>query len=540
MRLAFAGHEVDLLRHELRRGEELVHVEPQVFDLLIHLLRNRDRVFSKDELLDVVWQGRIVSEAALSSRINAARRAVGDDGDRQALIRTMHKRGFRFVGEVRELPEGAEEAPPPVPAAAPLQVDPAPGAGRPSLVVLPFANLCPEPDTEYFSYGLTEDIIRLLARNRWLDVLSRHSGAAFRGREVDAREIGAALGIRYLVQGTVWRRGERVRISADLISAETGRHLWSDSYEFTLPDLLAVQRAMSQQIAVAIEPELARIEREAAVRRPPSHLDAWDCFQRGLWHLWGFTTPGMAEAEAMFRRAIEIAPGFARAHGALAYVHLQSAGLRPVKERAALLHAAMRAARTAVALDDQDCMNLCVLGRAHCFQQDYEEAIACLGQCIALNPSFAQGWYALGFTLIFCGREQEAIACIERATALSPRDLHLWSFHAFRAMAHLALGNLDVAAGLARQGTRIANARFWPHAVLSATLGLLGREAEARRAVTELLAIRPDFTVNAARADFFFCRDAGLVERFCEGLRLAGVPEEEVEGLCPSNTPPGG
>lgn len=531
MRLGFGTHEVDLRRQELRRGGHVVHVEPQVFDLLVHLLRHRDRVVSKDELFDTIWQGRIVSEAALSSRINAARKAVGDDGDRQEMIRTVHKRGFRFVGEVQELPDSDEAPEAPTLPSTPARTGEQAVAGdaarsrRPSIVVLPFANLSPEPDTEYFAYGLTEDIIRLLARHRWLDVLSRHSGAPYKGRDVDAREIGAALGVRYLVEGSVWRRGERVRITADLVCAESGRQLWSDTHEFSLERLLDIQRSMAEQIAATIEPELGRLEREAAVRRPPRHLDAWDCYQRGLWHLWGFTMPGMEEAEAMFRRALEIDPGFARAHGALSYVHLQSAVLRPPADRPRLLEAALAEARLAVALDNQDCMNLCVLGRAHAFLQDYEEAIARLEEAVELNPSFAQAWYALGFTLIFVGREEEAIACMERATELSPRDPHISSFHAMRALAHFFLGDLDAAVAFARQGARAPNAKHWPFAVQAAALGLLGREEDARRAVAELMARQPGYSVAAARADFFFCRDPARIERFAEGLRRAGLPE---------------
>ncbi|HEV7268377.1 MAG TPA: tetratricopeptide repeat protein [Falsiroseomonas sp.] len=530
MRLCFGMYELDLRRQELRRGDDVVHVEPQVFDIIVHLLRNRDRVVGKDELFDTIWQGRIVSDAALSSRINAARKAVGDDGDRQDVIRTVHKRGFRFVAEVREIddsepPAAAEGRPPERAPAPPLPSPPATSESRPSIVVLPFANLSTEPDTEYFAYGLTDDIIRLLARHRWLDVLSRHSGAPYRHGQADAREIGAALGVRYIVQGSVRRQGERVRITADLVSAETGLQLWSDAHEFTLEHLLDIQRSMAEQIAATIEPELARLEREAAVRRPPRHFDAWDCYQRGLWHLWGFTMPGMQEAEAMFRRALEIDPNFARAHGALAYVHLQSAVLRPPTDRPALIERAMEEARIAVALDDQDCMNLCVLGRAHAFQQDYEEAIARLEQSVDLNPSFAQAWYALGFTLIFCGREEEAVACIERATDLSPRDPHIASFHSTRALAHFFLNDLDAAVALTRQAARVPNAKHWPFAVQAAALGLLGREAEARRAVAELRRRYPEYTIAAARADFFFCRDAARIERFVEGLRRAGVPE---------------
>src|SRR5215212_5363868 len=200
--LVFAGHELDPRRQELRREGEVVHVEPQVFDLLTFLIRNRDRIVSKDEILDTIWDGRIVSEAALSSRINAARKAIGDSGNDQIFIRTFHKRGFRFVGEASELKEpGPEPAPPPAAAdaAAPaLEARLIPERGKPSVAVLPFVNVSQDAAHEYFAYGLTEDVIRLLGRNRWLTVLSRHSARPVIVRDKDAREIGAILGVRYL------------------------------------------------------------------------------------------------------------------------------------------------------------------------------------------------------------------------------------------------------------------------------------------------------------------------------------------------------
>lgn len=521
MPLSFAGHEVDLRRQELRRDGSRVHVEPQVFDLIVHLLRNRDRVVSKDELFDTIWNGRIVSEAALSSRINAARKAVGDDGDRQLLIKTIHKRGFRFVGEVIEEPEDDTTG---IPApAAPARPAASPST-RPSVVVLPFANLSLEPDTDYFSYGLTEDVIRLLARHRWMDVLSRHTAAAFRGREVDAREIGTTFGVRYLVHGSVAKRGERVRLAADLVSAETGAQLWSETYDLALAEVLDVQRAMAEQIAAAIEPELARLEREAAVRRPPTNLGAWDCYQRGLFHLWGFTQPGMAEAEAMFRRAVELDPGFARAQGALAYVLLQETVVSERGRREALLEEAMRLSRSAVALDNQDCMNLCVLGRVHAFRHDYDEAIALLEESVALNPSFAQAHFALGCTKVWSGRAREGIADVERAAELSPRDPHLSSFYATRAFAHIRLGEYAEAVEYGRRATRVPNAKAWPYLMLISALGLMDRIEEARRVVAALLEKEPDYTLEVARSDFFFCADQAVVDRCLDGLRRAGLP----------------
>jgi TolB-like protein/DNA-binding winged helix-turn-helix (wHTH) protein len=537
--LCFVDCQIDPRRQELRRGGEIVHIEPQVYDLLLHLVRNRDRIVSKDELLDTIWNGRIVSESALSSRINAARKAIGDDGDRQVLIRTIHRRGFRFVGEVNDLtanPTDAAKAGPRPPAtslnghdpAGPPQSErpePAASSRKPSIAVMPFTNLNIEPDSDYFSYSLTEDVIRLLARNRWLDVLSRHSAAAFQGQDIDPRAVGAALGVRYLVRGTVLKLGPHMRISADLISAANGHHLWGESYQAPVEEILDIQNTMARQIAAVIEPELARLEREAAVRRPPDNLDAWDYYQRGLWNMWAFTMPRLAEGETMFRRAIELDPAFARAHGALAYVTLQNLVLRDPAERPVLLEDALRLGRAAVSLDDQDSMNLCVVGRVLCFRREYAEAIAFLEQSIRVNPSFAQGYFALGFTLIVSGRAAEAIGHLERAVELSPRDPHLASFHGIRAIGHLALAEWDNAETFARRAIRIPNTTHWPAATLIALLGLLDRSAEAAPAVKEMLEKYPDYSVTVARDDFFFCDDAALVERFLDGLRRAGIPE---------------
>jgi TolB-like protein len=540
MTFVFAGHELDPRRQELRREGGVVHVEPQVFDLLAFLIRNRDRIVSKDEILDTIWDGRIVSEAALSSRINAARKAIGDSGNDQIFIRTFHKRGFRFVAEAAELPDGEGDAKPSPVAEPPRAAAQAKPAGaeaaapepafdrhKPSVAVLPFTNVGGDPDHEYFAYGLTEDVIRMLGRNRWLTVLTRHSALAWRGEDVDPREIGLALGVRYLVKGSVRKHGERVRITAELVSAEDGAQLWSEVHDIALSDIFDIQDAMARQIAAVIEPELATIEREIAFRKPPQNLDAWDCFQRGLWHMWAFTTPGLEEAEAMFRRAIELEPGLARAHAGLSYVYLQSIWYRDPGGRAGLLEKAMELARTAVALDERDALCRCVLGRAQCMTQHYEDAIAELEATVELNPSFAQGYFALAFTLVWCGREDEAIALLEQAVELSPRDPHLWTFYNARAFAHFSLGELKSAAFFARKGTRTPNATYWPFATLTASLGLLappGEREEAEAAAAELMQRKPGYSCSFAREDLFFCGNQDFIDRYAEGLRRAGVP----------------
>ena len=549
MKYRFAEFEIDLSQQELRRLGEPVHIEPQVFDLIVHLVRNNDRIVSRDELIETIWNGRIVSEATLSSRINAARRALGDNGNDQVFIRTLHKRGFRFVGRIQEsdapeadvetarlVPDHAD-APDSDPERASVSAEvsrlddvisesvKAEAVTRSSIAVIPFGNMSDDPENDYFSYGLTEDIIRLLARNRWLSVISRHSTVAFQGRVVDAREVGEQLGVRYVMVGSVRKDRETVRITAELVRAADGKQLWSDKYDLQLEYIFDIQEEMARQIAATIEPELSKVEQQLASRKAPESLDAWDCYQRGLWNLWRFTTPGFDSAEVYFRRAIAADPNFARGHGALSYVNLQRAFIDEPKDRAARLETALRQAREAVALDNLDCFCHCALGRALCLTHQNDEALAALDVSLELNPSFAQAYFAQGFNLLWYGREIEAETLLDRATMLSPRDNHLWSFHHVRSWTHFSLGEYDVAVEFARRATRQPNVTYQAFASLAASLGRLGERAQAEAVAVELLQRKPDYNTEIARQEFFFCNDVGFVNRFAEGLRVAGISD---------------
>lgn len=543
----FAEFEIDLSQQELRRLGEAVHIEPQVFDLIVHLVRNHERIVSKDELIETIWNGRIISEAALSSRINGARRALGDNGNDQVFIRTLHKRGFRFVGDVQTVSaletdaeavrlvpdDGAASGDVPVAVSVSTEVRrladvvsesvKAESVTRSSIAVMPFGNMSDDPENDYFSYGLTEDIIRLLARNRWLSVISRHSTVAFQGRAVDAREVGEALGVRYVVVGSVRKNRDVVRITAELVRAADGRQLWADNYDLQLEHIFDIQEEMARQIAATIEPELSKVEQQLAARKAPESLDAWDCYQRGLWHLWRFTTPDFDSAESYFQRAVAADPNFARGHGALSYVNLQRAFVDEPKDRVARLETALRQGRDAVALDDLDCFCHCALGRVLCVTHQNDEALATLDVSLELNPSFAQAYFAQGFNMLWYGREIEAETLLDRATMLSPRDSHLWSFHHVRSWTHFSLGEYDIAAEFARRATRQPNVTYQAFASLAASLGLLGEKALAEAAAVELLQRKPNYNTETARQEFFFCNDPRFVDRFLEGLRVAGV-----------------
>lgn len=544
----FAEFEIDVSQQELRRQGSSVRIEPQVFDLIVHLVRNRDRIVSKDELIERIWNGRIISEAALSSRINGARRALGDSGADQTLIRTLHKRGFRFVGDVQtiEAAEADAKAVRLVPDSSPASIDPAGGPvsvevsrlddvvsesvkaeaiARSSIAVLPFGNMSGDPENDYFSYGLTEDIIRLLARNRWLSVISRHSTIAFQGRTVDAREVGELLGVTYVMVGSVRKSRDMVRITAELVRAADGKQLWSDKYDLQLEYIFDIQEEMARQIAATIEPELSKVEQQLAARKAPESLDAWDCYQRGLWNLWRFTTPGFDSAETYFQRAIDADPNFARGHGALSYVNLQRAFIDEPKDRAARLETALRQGRHAVSLDELDCFCHCALGRALCLTHQNDEALAALDVSLELNPSFAQAYFAQGFNMLWYGREIEAETLLDRATMLSPRDSHISSFHHVRSWAHFSLGEYDIAVEFARRATRQPTVTYQAFATLASSLGHLGDRTQAEIAASELRQRKPNYSTGTARQEFFFCNDAGFIDRFVEGLRVAGISD---------------
>ena len=540
MKYRFSDFEIDLALHELRRKGASVHIEPQVFDLIVHLVRNHDRVVSKDELIDTIWNGRAISEAAFSSRINGARRVLGDNGTDQLYIRTLQRRGFRFVGDVQAV--GALEgdaigraAASDVPARVSISTDvahlddvvsdaiKAEAVTRASIAVLPFANVSNDQDNDYFSYGLTEDIIRLLARNRWLSVISRHSTIGFQNRVVDAREVGAQLGVSYVMSGSVRKTRNVVRITAELARAADGKQLWSDNYDLQLENIFDIQEEMARQIAATIEPELSKVEQQLAARKAPESLDAWDCYQRGLWNLWRFTTPGFDSAETYFQRAIATDPEFARGHGALSYVNIQRSLYDDPKDRPARLETALRQARLAVALDNLDCFCHCALGRALCLTRQNDEALAAIDLALELNPSFAQGYFAQGFNLLWYGREIEAETLLDRATILSPRDSHLWSFHHVRSWTHFSLAEYDIAVEFARRATRQPNVTYRAFATLAASLGRLGDKAAAESIAMELRQRKPGYTTDTARQELFFCNDQDFIARFTEGLRVAGI-----------------
>ena len=517
----FEDFSLDVDRRELRRNSDLVAIEPQVFDLLVYLVANRDRVLTKDDLLAAVWDGRIVSESTLTSRINSARKAVGDTGGEQRLIRTYARKGVRFVSEVRESPV-SRVTEPDAPSTLSLLPD---TRGKPCIAVIPFINLSGDLEQEYFSDGITEDIITALSRHRSLLVIARNSTFALKGQSGEVRQIGLDLGVGYVVQGSVRRVGQRVRITAQLAETEDGRQIWAEQYDREIHEIFEVQDEITAMIAARLEPEVGNAERSRADRKPPRTFNAWDFFRLGTTHFYKSTAYDNREAQRLFRRAIDLDPALAEAHGFLSYAIVLSMIYFDAEPDDALLGEAVEIAKKAVMLDDRDANIRFMYGRALLARRAYGEALGELEAAVELNPNLAVIYCGLGDSLAYDGRITEAIPYFQRAINLSPHDPLRWAFYSYGALAYLFAREFDLAHDWARKATRVPNCHYWGYSHRVAALGYLQRADELETALAELRKIAPNFNCKHAGKRLFYLKNPDQIALYIDGLRRAGVPE---------------
>ena len=313
MRYLFEEYAFDTDRRELYRGADVVSVAPQAFDLLEYLIRNREHVVSKDDLINAIWNGRIVSDAALTTRLNAARNVIGDTGEEQRLIKTLPRKGFRFIGPVREEGGKSSKVPETEPEKLALALP-----DKPSIAVLPFQNMSGDPEQEYFADGMVEEITTALSRNKQLFVIALNSSFTFKGRAVDIKQVAQDLGVRYVLEGSVRRSGNRIRIAGQLIDAASGAHLWADRYDGALEDVFELQDQVAASVVGAIAPSVTQAEIERAKRKPTSSLDAYDYHLRALAAHWERTRDATEQAIGLFEQAIALDPQFAPAYAGLA------------------------------------------------------------------------------------------------------------------------------------------------------------------------------------------------------------------------------
>lgn len=504
MRYRFGDCELDLERFELRRAGRRETIEPQVLELLAYLVANRDRVVTRGELNDRVWRGRVVTDAAVNSCIKAVRAHIGDDGKNQILIRTVHRKGYRFVGVVVEPSSNHART-------ASGDVEPIAAEGdrldgleltlpsQPSIAVLPFRLAGDEDAHRVLADGLTHEVITRIARARWLFVISRGSTFKFRAGPYDARDVGRVLGVRYVVQGEVRAVDEKVSVHATLADAVTGQERWAEHLRRPLRDVLSVQEEMAELIVGPVEAEVEHAERQRAAVIAPANLDAWSAYYRGCSHMYRFTTADYDLAEQYFRRSIELDPRSPRAYAGLSFIHWQRAFLELGSDRLAEERRAIGFAKEALMLDPRDPLGHWALGRAYLLSQDLGEAVAELETAVELNPSSAVGQYSLAFALMQTGDSERSNDVVDKARRLSPYDMMTFAMHAVRAQNLAVLGRYADAAVFATRAARQPNAHYQVLAI-AAYCNVLAENVEAARAFYERLrSVRPAY----ASTDFF-------------------------------------
>jgi len=393
-------------------------------------------------------------------------------------------------------------------------------AKMPAIAVLPFENMSGDPEQEYFVDGITEDIISVISRYRWLSVIARNSTFVYKGKAVDVREVAKDLKVDYVLEGSVRKAGARVRVTAQLIEAQTGSHLWTERYDRNLDDIFALQDEITETIAASIEPELARSERQRARRKTAGNLDAWDFFQQAQWHMYQFSKENVETAVELYQQAMELDEEFGSAQAGISVGNLIMVISNFTDDPKKCIEKALSHAERAVVLDDQDPFAHYALGRAAAFSRLPEKSEQELKRTITLNPSYAHAYHALAQAYVMSnGDGDTALELINCAIRLSPNDPLLWAFENMKVAVLLNLLERDEEAfEWAKKSASHPSAGFWAFSGLAATHALLGQKDQADAALSKLLEMNPNF--SQAHLDQTY---PGAMLRYKKGLSLAGL-----------------
>ncbi len=401
---------------------------------------------------------------------------------------------------------------------------PLPLPDKPSIAVLPFDNMSGDPEQEYFADGIAEDITTSLSKFSSLFVIARNSSFSFKGQQLEVKEIGKRLGVRYVVEGSVRRAGYRARISAQLVDAIEDKHIWAERYDRDLEDIFAVQDEVTLAIVQAIEPRLISSEQQRALRKPPENLDAWENFQRGMWHLFKYSPEECQAAYSFLQRAIILDPNFAAAHACLGYAHclrvLHDISADPAED----IELALEAGRKAARLDEHEAYAYLTIGRAKIFQRRFDEALAATDQAISINPNFALAHMIRGHGLWHAGRPEEAVRSIDIGIRASPHDSLMWVFLATKAIALVMLKRIDEAISVSRTAQQDPNAAIYAYLGEISALGHTDDMDAAADAILRARTVKPDVSISFVEK-VLPVADPDCREIFIGGLRKAGLSE---------------
>ena len=492
----FDNFELDMARFEFRENGVAQALEPQVFALLAFLVERRDRLVAKAEIFEKLWDGRVVTDSALTSRIKSARQALGDSGKTQRFIKTIHSKGFRFVAEVQLahgsglLVPGADYEKPDV------SIETSP---RPSIAVLPFTNLADAGPYETLAEGLPHELITELARLRWLLVIARGSSFRFRDPNLDMREVGRMLGVRYCLSGNIDVNERRLAVTTELIDTRTSEVVWGEQYGGYVDDIHAIRAEIKSKILTSLEIQIPLHEAAGARLVSTDNLDAWSAYHLGLQHLYRYNRKDNAEATRLFEHAVRQDGNFARAHAGLSFVHFQTAFMHHTDDVPGEIALARNCAQRGLDIDPLDPFANFTMGRSYWLESDLDHARAWLERATSLSPNYAQGLYALAWTNTIAGADQHGSEQLDLAMRLSPLDPLYYAMLGARGFTHIAREEYQEATTWTDQAARSPGAHVFMAVLAAATQALAGNTAKAAAWAKDVRARGP-----AIRAEDFF------------------------------------
>ena len=512
----FGPFRLDVAAGILFRGAEPVVLGQRAVALLQVLIEGAGTPISKDRLIESAWPGLAIEESNLTVQIAALRRTFAEEPGGKNWIETLPRRGYRYVGPVvaNERPsEGAASIAQHAPALA--------LPDKPSLAVLPFTNMSGDPEQEYFADGMVEDIITGLSRIKWLFVVARNSSFTYKAQSVSVNRIGRELGVRYVLEGSVRKAGQRVRITGQLVEAETGVHIWAERYDRPLDAIFALQDEITLNVVGAIQPSLREAEIERVKRKRPENLAAYDLTLRALPYVSVAMPAEAAKAMPLLERALTIEGDYATAHGLLAWCHeilFTRRGLNKENHDAAIRHA-----RAAVAYGRDDATALALGGFVISItEHDPATAFEAFDQALAISPSSSFTLFFGSLALAFVGEAERAVDWAGRALRISPFDRLNYVSYLALAVAHFLRGRYDEAAHDARRAIRSSPNLSTNYSLLAAALAKLGRNEEAKAIALQALARDPSF--SAAKVCVALGFPTALAEPLADAWSAAGLP----------------
>jgi TolB-like protein len=504
--------------YKLKRLGQPVSVEPLAFDLLVYLIEQRGRVVTREELLDNLWKGKVVTDSALGARLKDARKVVQDSGTKQAVIKTIHGRGYQFIADVKEL-ETDDSA---VIEEVLVMSEPLLLPDVPSIAVLPFTNMSNDPEQEFFSDGITEDIITALSKIKNLLVIARNSTSTYKGKSVDVSQVSREQGVRYVLEGSVRKVGNRIRVTAQLIEATTGHHTWAEHYDRELKDIFAVQDEITKNVTVALQVELTEGEQARVYAGGTNSVEAWECVVRGKDLLERHVKEDIFEAQRLLERAVQLDPKYATALTYLGWTHNENSRWGWGETPESSLDSAIESGRSALELEKDHADSYALLGFCYSLRGDHDQALAMTENATRLAPNHAYITAVSATMLRGAGRLQDAVWRIKKAMRLSP-IYPMWYLMILGSTYHL-LGDQDAAVAALREAVQREPESILHKPWFLSTLMQLHEKDEAELVAAEILRIEPGFS-RESWTKALGIKDQVVTTRLSENLRIAGLPE---------------